>query len=157
LPQADLTMLFNVSSYVDDLDEMFRCLSLRPGHLAVRQYDGAALRFGPMDPEDRALIEESHRQAVKERCEFRHYDLDRLYATIERAPFAQRDISFELFARSNPFPEDCLDYLAGTMWWMFSYLSDDATERLDSWWSDRQLDPTLPIYFTEVDLCAILS
>jgi hypothetical protein len=157
LPQADLTMLFNVSCYVDDLDEMFGCLARRPGHLAVRQYDGAALRFGPMDPEDRVFIEESHRQAVKGRCEFRHYDLDRLYTAIERAPFTQRDVSFELFARRSPFPEDCLEYLVGTMWWMFNYLSEEATERLGSWWSDRQQDPTLPTYFTEVDLCAILA
>lgn len=157
LPEADLTLLFNVSSYIDRLDDLFEMFARRPGYLAVRQYDGAALRFGPMEPDDRAIIEASHRLAVKERCEFRHYDLDRLYATIERVPFFHREVSFELFARSSPFPEDFVDYLKGSMWWTFNYLSEQATERLGSWWADRERDPSLPTYFTEIDLCAILS
>ncbi len=157
LPEADLTLLFNVSSYIASLDPLLDLLASRPGHVAVRQYDGATLRFGPMVPEDRAIIEASHRIEVRKHCDLRHYDLDRLYATIERAPFTCRDISFELFSRSSPFPREFADYLSGTMWWTLNYLSDSAGRLLRSWWEDRQLDPTLPTYFAEVDLCAILS
>lgn len=156
LPEADLTLLFNVSSYVDRLDELLVPLALRPGCLAVRQYDGAGMRFGPMSPDDRVLIQASLREAMNERG-FRHYDLDRLYATIGRAPFTHREVSFESFVRTHPFPEGFADYFAGTMSWLSEYLSGPARERLHSWWSARREDPGLATYFVEVDLCAILG
>jgi hypothetical protein len=157
LPDADLTLMFNVSSYLGQLDHLLDSLARRPGHVVVRQYDGRGMRFGPMSSDDRVLIESSLRVAMAESHEFRHYDLDRLYASIERAPFTQRDFSFELFERSSPFPDEFTDYFAGTMSWMLDCLSAPASECLRSWWSARQRDPSLPAYFIEVDLCATLS
>jgi hypothetical protein len=43
------------------------------------------------------------------------------------------------------------------MSWMLESLPAPAGERLRSWWSARQQDPSLPTYFIEVDLCATFS
>lgn len=157
LPDADLTLMFNVSSYIGQLDPLLDTLARRPGHVVIRQYDGGGMRFGPMSLDDRVLIESSLRVAMTESLEFRHYDLDRLYAGIERAPFTQRDLSFALFEGSSPFPDEFADYFTGTMSWMLDCLPAPAGECLQSWWTARKRDPGLPTYFTEVDLCAILS
>lgn len=157
VPEADLTLLFNLSSYLAKLDNLLLLLAKRPGHVAVRQYDGAALRFGPMATEDRAMIEQSLRVSVGASSQFRYYDLDRTYAAIHAAPFATRDVSFEPFARTNPFPSVFVPYYSGTLDWMADYLSDAARERLLAWRSARETDPTLPAYFIEFDLAAVLS
>jgi SAM-dependent methyltransferase len=157
LPEADLTLLFNLSPYLSSLDELLLCLAARPGHVAIRQYDGAALRFGPMPTEDRAMIEESLRAAVLRSGQFRHYDLDRVFAAIERAPFRTRDVSFELFARTSPFPPEFGDYYASMLDWTLGYLSEAAAERLRSWQAERNANPKLPAYFLEFDLTAVLS
>lgn len=157
LPDADLTLLFNVSSYVADLDQLLELVAQGSGHVVVRQYDGAALRFGPMDPNDRAIIEAAMRAAMAESSELRHYDLDRLYAAIERGPFTKREFSFELYERTSPLPDDFEDYLAGTVWWIQKHLSGPAGKLLRAWWDERKAEPTCPTYFTEVDLIAMLS
>lgn len=157
LPEADLTLLFNVSLYVERLDRLLELLAHRGGYVAIRQYDGGTLRFGPLAEDDRAVIEASLHGATDRQGEFRHYDLDRLYGAIERTPFHWRDTSFELFSRCTPFPAEFAHYLAGTMWWTQQYLPDEAGERLEEWWGQRRRDPLLPTYFTEVDLCALLA
>jgi SAM-dependent methyltransferase len=157
IPEADLTLLFNVSSYLANLDSLLALVAARSGHAAVRQYDGAALRFGPMDADDRAMIEQSLRASVAGSGQFRHYDLDRVFTAIQRAPFQKRDVTFELFARSSPFPAEFVDYYEGMLDWTRDYLSDAAGERLRSWRAARDSDPAAPGYFVEVDFVAVLS
>jgi SAM-dependent methyltransferase len=157
LPEADLVLFVNVSCYVSDLDRLLELVARASTHVAVRQYDGANLRFGPMDPGDRAIIETSMRDAMDEEGELRHYDLDRLYAAIERSPFPHRHLSFEPYARTNPFPNGFEDYLEGTIWWMHKHLSEPAGGLLRSWWEERKITPACPTYFIEVDLIAMLS
>jgi SAM-dependent methyltransferase len=157
LPHADLTLLFNVSSYLRRLDHLIVTLARRPGNVVIRQYDGAAMRFGPMSVDDRVLIETSLRHSMRKYPEYWHYDLDRLYTAIEQAPFTRRKFSLEVFTRSSPFPDQFADYLSGTMSWILESLSDPARNCLQSWWASRQRDPSLPTYFIEVDLCAMLS
>jgi SAM-dependent methyltransferase len=157
LPDADLTLLFNVSPYLPQVDALLADLAQRGGNVAVRQYDGAALRFGPIETQDRAMIEDALRAAVLGSGQFRHYDLDRMYTAIEQAPFRSRDVSFELFARTSPFPAEFMEYYTGTLEWTLDLLSDAAGERLRAWWERRKVDARLPAYFVEVDLVALLS
>ncbi|NLT05154.1 MAG: class I SAM-dependent methyltransferase [Solirubrobacterales bacterium] len=157
IPEADLSLLFNLSPYLPRVDALLAVLADQAQQVAVRQYDGAAVRFGPMRPEHRATIEDSLSAAVSSSDQFRHYDLDRLYAALASAPFSERDISFELFARRGPLPDECWDYIAGTIEWTSQYLSPAARELLQDWWQPRVNDPALPIYFTELDLVAVLS
>lgn len=157
LPQADLTLLFNMSPYLPNLEKLLAHLAVRRGRVAIRQYDGAGLRFGPMETEDRAIIETSLRAALLKSEQFRHYDLDRLYAAIERAPFRTRDTAFELFTRTSPFPPEFAEYYSGTLGWMLNYLSDAAAERLRSWVAARAMNPCPPTYWVELDFTAVVS
>jgi SAM-dependent methyltransferase len=157
IPDADLTLLFNVSSYIADIDALLDRFAKGPGTLAVRQYDGAALRFGPMATRTRAAIDRALFAGVGVSGEFRHYDLDRLFTAIQLAPFTSRDIDFELFQRSTPFPEDFLDYYAGTLSWTEDHVSEAARAQLSAWRRDHAEDPSQPAYFIEVDLTAVLS
>lgn len=157
IPESDLTLLFNVSPYIADLDGLLESLSESTTQLAIRQYDGSLLRFGPMASRDRSTIDESLRAAVEASDEFRHYDLDRLYSAIEGTSFASKLIEFETFERWSPFPQEFLDYFNATMDWTSEHLSEVAAERLRDWLQPRREDPLLPAYFMETDLTAVLS
>jgi SAM-dependent methyltransferase len=159
IPASDLTLAFNVFSYIEDLPLFLDRLASRlpRGAVAIRQYDGAGLRFGPMDTATRQSIEVSLRAAVEPSAQFRHYDMDRVYAAIARTRFKQRAVTFETFARTSPFPDDFLDYYRGTMNWTLQHLSIDAAELLECWLSEESDDFGPPRYFVEVDLTAVLS
>jgi SAM-dependent methyltransferase len=157
LPQCDLALMFNLSSYLAEPDRLLTRLARRGSAVAVRQYDGAALRFGPMPDDDRELIQTSLRASLGASTQFSHFDLDRMFEALHRAPFRNREIGFETFARTSPFPPDFLDYYNNTLGWTLGYLSDVARERLGAWRDIRLVDPANPSYFYEVDLTAVLS
>jgi SAM-dependent methyltransferase len=112
IPTADLTLVFNVIPYLQDPAKLFASLAERRerGAVAVRQYDGAALRFGPMETEVRALIEASLRSSVGASSQFRHYDLDDVFSLLQECRLTRRKIAFELFERTTPFPDDFVAY-----------------------------------------------
>ena len=60
IPSADLTLAFNIFPYIKDIDKFINILATRTpqGTLAVRQYDGASIRFGPMPTAMRQKIEQ---------------------------------------------------------------------------------------------------
>lgn len=159
IPASDLTLIFNVLPFVEDAATLLARLSERsePGVVAVRQYDGDSLRFGPMNPYARALLEGSLRDAVGASEQFRHYDMDRVFSAIHDAPFGRHDIEFELFQRVAPFPSDFIDYFEQTIEWTLLHLSNDAAEVLKAWRGEYLDAPSNPSYLFEVDLTAVLS
>lgn len=159
IPAADLTLAFNVFPYIDDLAEFLAVLDRRAprGTLAVRQYDGASIRFGPMPTAARQSIEVSLRTAVETSQQFKHYDLDRVFASLAASRYELQTTEFELFARSSPFPEDFIDYYLGTLDWTIDLLSPNAAATLEAWRSDPAGLSRGSRYFFEVDLVAIVS
>jgi SAM-dependent methyltransferase len=159
IPNGDMTLLFNVLSYLRDPAALLNTLGSRShrGVVAVRQYDGAALRFGPMDTEVRALVESSLRASVLSSRQFRHYDMDRVFALLNESPFPHCRMDFELFARTAPFPSEFIDYFEGTLDWTLSLLSEAAAEELRKWRRQRLQSSVDNTYFYEVDLMAVLS
>lgn len=156
LPTADMTLAFNIFPYLSHPERLLELVAQRGGSLAVRQYDGAALRFGPMDPALRTLLETSLRASVGASGQFRHYDMDRTYEFVSKSPFTTKKVEFELFERFAPFPPDFEDYYEGTLAWTLELLSDEAADALSKWLSDRDMDVEIS-YFFEVDLTAVLS
>lgn len=155
IPPADLTLAFNVFPYVSNLPAFLEMLAARTprGRLAVRQYDGGAMRFGPIETAERIEVETSLHASVGGSDMFRHYDMDRVFEAVFGSPFENRDISFELFQRIAPYPEDFLEYYKGTLTWTRGLVSERAAELLDRWTaSSRTAD-----YFLGVDLVAVLS
>jgi SAM-dependent methyltransferase len=153
IPTSDVTLAFNVFSYLRDPAKLLSTLARRGGVLVVRQYDGAALRFGPMETRLRGSIESSLRASVASSAQFKHYDMDSLYEVLSASSFSKHEFGFELFARTSPFPAEFLAYYQGMLTWTLDLLSEDAADALASWLADA----TGERYFFEVDLTAVLS
>jgi len=156
IPPADLTLAFNIFPYISDLPAFLEVLSARHPHgaVAVRQYDGAALRFGPLSTVFRQRSETELRVAVEGSRQFRHYDLDRVFSALDASSYENREYGFELFSRFSPYPDDFLDYFHGTLEWTRTFLSKESAEQLEPWISERALESS---YFYEVDLVSLLS
>jgi SAM-dependent methyltransferase len=159
VPGGDLTLMFNVIPYIEEPAKIFARLAEREDHgvVAVRQYDGAALRFGPMETDVRALIEQSLRSGVSTSRQFRHYDMDRVFSLIRDCAFDRQQIAFELFERTAPFPPDFVEYFEGTLAWTQDLLSEDAARHLERWAARFAGVETVETYFFEVDVTAVLS
>lgn len=157
IPPSDLTLAFNVFPYIQDLDKFIKLLSQRVprGTLVIRQYDGASIRFGPMNTAMRQKMEIELRVATENSQKFHHYDLDRTFSALRNSSFEQTEYSFELFKRTSPFNEDFIPYYNQTLEWTCQQLSDTSAEHLQKWISQ---DPQMTNkYFYEVDLIALLS
>jgi len=157
IPPCDLTLAFNIFPYIRDIDSFVKALLLRTprGTLAIRQYDGASIRFGPMPTSERQEIEIDLRIATESSQRFYHYDLDRTFDVLRHSSYQQCRYEFELFERSSPFPIDFLSYYKETLLWTCQLLSTKYADYLHSW---IDADPLmLNRYFYEVDLVALLS
>ena len=157
IPPCDLTLAFNIFPYIQDLDSFVKVLSRRVprGMLAIRQYDGASIRFGPMPTSKRQEIENDLRVATENSQRFQHYDLDRTFNVLHHSSYQQCNYEFELFERSSPFPIDFLSYYNETLHWTCQLLSEKSVEYLRAW---MDADPLMQNrYFYEVDLVALLS
>ena len=161
LPKADIFMAFNIFPYIKDMEKFLRLIRGKiseNGALVVRQYDGANMRFGPMNQIHRQAIELSLQSALLGSRQFRHYDLDHVYSNIMKSPYKNKFIGFELFERSHPYPEEFIEYFDNSLRWAMNYLGDDASQHLWEWRSKLgTMCDAAPSYFTEVDLVAWLS
>lgn len=158
IPSADLTLAFNIFPYIKNLDKFIAALSSRvpKGKLVIRQYDGASIRFGPMDTHERQKIEVSLRVATEGSQRFRHYDMDRTFEALYKSNYTNIDSSFELFERTAPFDTSFIPYYEEMLNWTCDHISEQASEYLKLWLSK---DPkhTMPRYFYEVDLVTFVS
>lgn len=161
IPAADVYLAFNIFPYLNDISSFIETLrrKLKPnGCIVVRQYDGALLRFGPMNQVDRLDIEISLQASVLRSEQFKHYDLDRVFEAIQISTFKCKDIEFEVFKRVAPYPAEFLPYLENTITWTLDLISEQAGVRLRDWIGrHRETNFTLPSYFSGTDLVAWLS
>ena len=157
IPQSDLILAFNIFPYIQDFFSFIEALhSTNPrGTLAVRQYDGASIRFGPMSTSQRQNMEIDLRIATENSNRFRHYDLDRTFNVLQNSSYNNKHYEFELFERSSPFPADFIAYYQDTLKWTCEHISEKSAVQLHKWIDE---DPLLKNrYFYEVDLVALLS
>lgn len=157
IPSADITLAFNIFPYIENLEVFINALASRSpkGVLAIRQYDGASIRFGPMPTFKRQKIESDLRLATENSKKFRHYDLDRTFTAIKNSSYDKMDYKFELFERLSPFTEDFIPYYKGMLSWTCQHISESSAIYLNNWMKE---DPDmLNRYFFEVDLVALLS
>ena len=157
IPPSDLTLAFNIFPYIRNLDKFIEQISSRipRGILAVRQYDGASIRFGPMPTKKRQTIESDLRLSTENSQKFYHYDLDRTFECLRKSNYNIQEFGFELFERTSPFPEEFIPYYNETLSWTAEHLSEHSSKYLKNWINE---DPLLKErYFYEVDLVSILS
>lgn len=161
IPKADVYLAFNIFPYLKDISSFIEILKskVKPhGCIVIRQYDGALLRFGPMNTADRLDIEISLQASVLYSEQFKHYDLDRVFEAIQTSTFMQKHIEFEVFKRFAPYPPEFIPYLENTINWTLDLISEKAASRLRNWITrHRETNFTLPSYFSGTDLVAWLS
>lgn len=161
LPKADIFMIFNIFPYIKEPSIFLENIKskLNPnGLLAIRQYDGAALRFGPLTHKHRLIIDNALYSSIGLSEQFHHYDMDRIFETIHKSPFQYKDIDFELYKRISPFEESFIKYYQNTVEWTMQYISENAHKILVNWYEKYVLNHhENDAYFFEVDLTAILS
>lgn len=157
IPAGDLTLAFNIFPYIVNLDSFVEALREKSPHgiLAVRQYDGASIRFGPIDTATRQKIELDLRLATESSQRFHHYDMDRTFAALRKSNYKTVEYSFELFERVSPFGSDFIPYYIGTLDWTCQHISEVSADKLRQWVNEDSLMITR--YFYEVDLIALLS
>lgn len=157
IPPSDITLAFNIFPYIDDLDSFIKALWKRSPHgvLAVWQYDGASIRFGPMDTAIRQKMELDLRIATENSQKFHHYDMDRTFSALRKSNYNNFEYSFELFERVSPFDENFIPYYQGTLIWTIQHLSEVSANNLKKWMEADALMKNR--YFYEVDLVALLS
>lgn len=158
IPSADLTLAFNIFPYINDIDSFINALSTRipRGMLAIRQYDGASIRFGPMETHERQKLESSLRVAMEGGHRFRHYDLDRVFEALHKSGYKDIIPKFELFERVAPLEDDFIPYYRDMLNWTCSHISDQSSDFLRQW-LDEDPEYTIPRYFYEVDLVMLAS
>ncbi len=158
IPNGDLFLAFNIFPYISNAKLFLEIIQSKMNinaKLAIRQYDGNTMRFGPMSSEDRLSMDNSLYSAVGNSNQFHHYDLDRVYTLISNSSFNNKNIMFEIFQRNTPFPNEFINYFEGTIEWNIHYLSEYDSEKLEKWYQEYKKNAS--VYFVEVDLTAILS
>lgn len=157
IPSADIILAFNIFPYIKDLDIFLSSLKkqIPNGTLAVRQYDGASIRFGPMPTGIRQKIEQDLYIATGHSEKFQHYDLDRTFMSLKKSAYKNFEYNFELFERISPFGQEFIPYYEGTVNWTCQHISDTSAEFLNNWLNEDV--PLQERYFYEVDLVALLS
>ena len=157
IPAADLTIAFNTFNYIKDLPGLINTLASRTprGTLVVRQYDGASIRFGPMNTAERQQMETALFQALAENDSFDHYDLDRTFAALENSDYTDKKLHFELFERTRPFSPGLDAYYRNKMEYFHGEMNGPAAEQFRNWIDKNSTDPNG--YFYEVDLIGWLS
>ena len=158
IPSADLTLAFNIFPYISDLDIFLHRLSLRipKGILAIRQYDGASIRFGPMSTAERQKLETSLRVATESTQHFHLYDMDRTFHALYSSEYDHVNCWFELFERTSPFDESFIPYYRDMLLWTCDHISENSSRFLHNWLNEDQ-NYKMNRYFYEVDLVAIVS
>lgn len=161
IPFADMFLVFNMFSYVNDGTSFLNNLRsrLNPGGcVVIRQYDEGTMRFGPMDNNERFEIDNSLFTALSCSNMFRHYDIDRTIQAITASTFEQKSIEFEVFERKSPYTEEFKKYFNETISWNMQFLNEAAKTSLKRW-QDKYIIAQKPeqSYFIEVDLVARLS
>lgn len=159
LPSADIYFAFNVFSYVQNSDALLEKIRLKlndNGKLILRQYDGAGIKFGPMEHKLRLSIEKALFNSLCKSEFFKHYDLDRIYDAVDNSKFTIKNVDLELFKKTSPYTKNFLTYFNNTINWTSNYLDDNNQKKILNWHS-LHLKKGRPSYFYEVDLVAILT
>jgi SAM-dependent methyltransferase len=161
LPEADTFLAFNLFPYLAKPERVLSSIKSKivdSGTLIIRQYDGALLRFGPLDQQRRGRMEASLQASVLGSAEFRHYDLDNLFEAVASSNFKRKDLAFELFHKIAPYSREFVEYAYNTIEWIARHSGEDVSIDLEKWLA-KNLTKTSqkPSYFVEVDLVGWLS
>lgn len=158
IPAADLTLIFNFSSYIENLGLLFDSLSKEKGfkEIALRQFAGDEIKFGPFAPDTHTLIDNSLKNSIGASQQIRYYDMDRL---IQMVADSDREIiyqDFDLYKAFSPFNPENYPYIVGTVNWTLDRVSENAQPAIIDWLS-KASNGDKSLYFYSLDWIALLK
>jgi SAM-dependent methyltransferase len=157
IPSADLALIFNFSSYIENLEDFFANISCKRGFkkIALRQFAGDEIKFGPLNIDKQTAIALSLKDSIGESQQIRYFDMDRL---IECAAKSGREVvfrEFELFQDFSPFDNSTWPYIKGTVEWTSERMPKYEKKIVDEWLvKATKKDESL--YFYSLDWTALL-
>lgn len=161
LPEAEIYLAFNVFGYVSEpLKTLKKLKSQLPtnSQLIIRQYDGSALRFGPMEHSSRLSIDTSLYAGVGASRQFHHYAADRVFSAIFDAEFKATNTYLDTYSVKSPYSAEQLLYIRNMLDWTSQQISEVDIDKLDTWaqtyLSDKNSNNS---YFYETDFVAVVS
>lgn len=157
IPPADLALIFNFSSYIENLDIFFSNLSYERGFkkIALRQFAGDEIKFGPLNINEQTAIALSLKDSIGESQQIRYFDMDRL---IESTSKSGREVvfrEFELFQDFSPFNHSSWPYIRGTVEWTSERMPKSEKILVDTW-LDKAIAQEDSLYFYSLDWTALL-
>ena len=157
IPSADLALVFNFSSYIKNLDLFFLNISRERGfkEIALRQFAGDEIKFGPFMTDEHTRIDLSLKASMGGSSQIKYFDMDRL---IEAAAVSGREAifkNFELFSDFSPFNESTWPYIKGTAEWTAERVSEKEQVIIKEW-INKALCQDNSLYFYSLDWLALL-
>lgn len=156
LPSADLTLVFNFSSYIADLKEFFSYVSPENGfkEIALKQFAGDEIKFGPFTTNEHTNIDLSLKASIQGSTQIKYFDMDRL---IEASSLTNRELvfrDFEIFSDFAPFKQNAWPYIKGTAEWTAERMPEREQKLIYKWIDNANDDGSL--YFYSLDWFALL-
>lgn len=157
IPSADLALIFNFSSYVDDLEILFSNISPEKGFksIALRQFAGDEIKFGPFIPEVHTAIDLSIKDSIGNSNQIRYFDMDRLINIVSSSKRKIIFQDFELFRAFSPFKDKYFPYILGTADWTAERVSKYEKKVITDWITKANSHEE-GLYFFSLDWIAIL-
>ncbi len=149
IPKADLILMMNMYGYIKNIKSFTAKLLekiLPNGRLVIKQYDGTVFKFGPMNYYDRQKIENS---LMIYKHDYTHYNIDRIWETLNELNPKLIDKRFEIFQRNGPFNRPFQKYFNNEIEWMKGKVSTECKEILSEW---IKTVPNSKRYFFETEL-----
>lgn len=157
IPAADLTLIYNFSSYVKNLDKLLSMLSLDRGFkkISIRQFAGDEIKFGPLKTVNHTTIDWALKNSMQNSKQIKYFDVDRLIYAVSKSGRTIETKNFELFTTFSPFQKNVWPYVKGTVEWTLERMPDNEQKVLHDWLDKAEKgDPSL--YFYSMDWVALL-
>lgn len=157
IPKADLALIFNFSSYIDDLDYILSLLSKERGfkEIALRQFAGDEIKFGPFAPAIHTLIDQSIKNSIGGSKQIRYFDMDRLISAANSSKRVVTFNDFELFKAFSPFDDNVFPYIKATAEWTLERASNNEKLYIQNWLKQAN-NKESALYFFSLDWTALL-
>lgn len=158
IPVADLALIFNFSSYIEDLELFFSSISQERGFkgIALRQFAGDEIKFGPFNPNEHEAIASSLKNSIGSSNQIRYYDMDRLIEVALKTGRTPLIRDFELYKSFSPFTVNSWPYIKGTAEWTADRMPKYEKNLIHNWLT-RAAENDSSLYFFSLDWIALLS
>lgn len=157
IPPADLALIFNFSSYIENLDRFFAIISPEKGFnkIALRQFAGDEIKFGPFTINEQSSIDFSIKNSIGGSKQIRYFDMNRMIESASKLGRVTKFREFELFQEFSPFKNSTWPYIKGTVEWTSERMPESEKIIVNNWLEKANIKDE-SLYFFSIDWTALL-